>query len=96
LFKLVCIKLQSVLEDLTMFTATHLLVSRSRKTPVQLVPSEKGFKLLTEPEWQRGSDPAFEMRPKQGFFCQDIPVVGFSLQPIAVNSSSSQEKTITA
>lgn len=81
-----------------MFNATHLLVSRSRKTPVRLVSSEKGFKLITEQEWQQGSDPAFEMRPKQGFFCRDILVVGYSLQPIALEAphSTTQGKTVSA
>jgi hypothetical protein len=65
-----------------MFQPTHLLVSRTRQTPVQLIPSEQGFKIITEPEWQRGSEPAFEIRSKQGFFCQGISVVGYSLQPI--------------
>lgn len=65
-----------------MFHPTHFLVSRSRQTPVQIVPFEKGFKVLTEQEWRRGTEPAFEVRTKQGFFCQGIPVVGYSLQPI--------------
>lgn len=67
-----------------MFSPTHLLVSRSRKTPVQLIPSANGFKVLTEPEWQKGSEPAFELRARQGFFCQGVPIVGYSLQPIQV------------
>jgi hypothetical protein len=74
-----------------MFQPTHVLVSRSRQTLVQLIPSDKGFKVLTEPEWQRGSEPAFEIRPKQGFFCQGIPVVGYSLQPIAVETQATAE-----
>lgn len=65
-----------------MFHPTHFLVSRSRQIPVQIVPSQHGFKVLTEQEWRRGSEPAFEMRTKQGFFCQGVPVVGYSLQPI--------------
>ncbi|MBF2075747.1 MAG: hypothetical protein IGS50_18590 [Synechococcales cyanobacterium C42_A2020_086] len=69
-----------------MFNPTHLLVSRSRQTPVQLVAFEKGFKIVTEAEWHRGSEPAFEMRPKQGFFCRGVPVVGYSLQPMHVAS----------
>lgn len=80
-----------------MFNPTHVLVSRSRKTPVQLVPSANGFKALTEVEWQQGSEPAFEMRPRQGFFCQGISVVGFSLQPIAVDSArTAEEKSATS
>ena len=65
-----------------MFQPTHLLISRSRKTPVQLVPSNAGFKVLTEQEWQQNNEPAFELRAHLGFFCRGIPVVGFSLQPI--------------
>ncbi|NJO41039.1 MAG: hypothetical protein HC769_10515 [Cyanobacteria bacterium CRU_2_1] len=70
-----------------MFTPTHVLVSRSRKTPVQLISSAAGCKILTEPEWQRGSEPAFEIRPRQGFFCQGIPVVGYRLQPIDIKAT---------
>ncbi len=74
-----------------MFQPTHYLVSRSKKIPVQLVSSASGFKILTEPEWQRGAEPAFEMRPRQGLFCQGIPVVGYSLQPIDVEIVSAPE-----
>jgi hypothetical protein len=81
-----------------MFNPTHVLVSRSRKTPVQLLASPQGFKILTEPEWQRNSDPAFEMRSKQGFFCQGIPVIGYSLEPIDIDavSTSSEGRTVTS
>ncbi len=65
-----------------MFRPTHLLVSRSRSTPVQLVQNTKGFFLVTESEWQQQRKPAFEMRPQRGFFCQGIPVLGYSLQPL--------------
>ncbi|GAB4377055.1 MAG: hypothetical protein Kow00121_25450 [Elainellaceae cyanobacterium] len=75
-----------------MFNPTHFLVSRSRKTPVQLVPSNQGFKVLTEPEWQRGSEAAFEIRARQGFFCQGVPVVGYSLQPIHQAEAASVEE----
>lgn len=71
-----------------MFNPTHLLISRSRKTPVQLIQSEKGFKVLTEQEWREGSEPAFEIRARQGFFCRGIPVVGYSLQPIHVDATT--------
>ncbi len=79
-----------------MFTPTHLLISRSRQTPVKLIPFDKGFKLLTEPEWQRGSQPAFEMRPSQGFFCQGTPIVGYSLQPIDLDASPAAKNAMTA
>lgn len=72
-----------------MFNPTHVLVSRSRQTPVQLIPAENGYKLLTEPEWQQDREPAFEMRPRQGFFCQGISVVGFKLEPIALEAATS-------
>ena len=67
-----------------MFNPTHLLISRSGKTPVQLAPSSKGYFLVTAPEWQSGKQPAFELRSKLGFFCQGIPIVGYQLQPIPV------------
>ncbi len=65
-----------------MIKPTHLLVSRSRSTPVQLVPSTQGFFLLTESEWQWKSNPAFEMRSQRGFFCQGVPVLGYTVQPL--------------
>ena len=70
-----------------MFKPTHLLVSRSRQTPVQLIQNAKGFSLLTQPEWQQGREPAFEMRSKLGFFCQGIQVVGYNLQPLVAAAS---------
>jgi hypothetical protein len=73
-----------------MFTPSHLLVTRSKKTPVQLIPSEQGFKILTEIEYDRGTEPIFEMRTKLGFFCQGIAVVGYTLEPIDAPAS---EKT---
>ncbi|MBI4780629.1 MAG: hypothetical protein HY785_04835 [Oscillatoriophycideae cyanobacterium NC_groundwater_1537_Pr4_S-0.65um_50_18] len=79
-----------------MFNPTHVLVTRSRKTPVQLVASEKGFKVLTEVEWLRGSEPAFEMRSRQGFFCHGTPVVGFSLQPIAIDAVPTAKPSATS
>lgn len=65
-----------------MFEPTHLLVSRSRQTPVRLVSGKKGFQIVTEPEWEQGVEPAFEVRPKQGFFCKGVLVIGYSLEPI--------------
>jgi hypothetical protein len=82
-----------ILKDTTMFHPTHYLVSRSRKTPVQLVPSAKGFQVLTEPEWQQGKAAAFEMRVRQGFFCQGVPVVGYHLQPIAIEPAIFDQAT---
>jgi hypothetical protein len=76
-----------------MFHPTHLLVSRSRQTPVQLIASEQGFKVMTEIEVQQGREPAFELRSKQGFFCQGILVVGYSLQPISLETEVSQQPT---
>ncbi|MBD0268332.1 MAG: hypothetical protein ICV77_08565 [Cyanobacteria bacterium Co-bin8] len=68
-----------------MFQPTHLLVSRSRQTPVQLVAGSQGYELYTEKEWQQSRKPAFEMRSKLGIFCQGIPVVGYNLQPLTAN-----------
>ncbi len=79
-----------------MFQPTHLLVSRSRQTPVQLVAAEHGFKIVTEIEFQADREPAFEIRSKQGFFCQGIPVVGYSLQPISVELEASRESVDSA
>ena len=81
-----------------MFQPTHLLVSRSRSTPVQLVPNTKGFFLLTESEWQQQKNPALEMRPQRGFFCQGIPVLGYVLEPLdsQVNLTTSNSVVTTA
>lgn len=68
-----------------MFQPTHLLITRSRQTPVQLIPTTQGMQVLTEVEWQQGRSAAFELRPRQGFFCRGVPVVGYSLQPIAAS-----------
>ncbi len=65
-----------------MFRPTHLLISRSQSTPVQLTKSPEGFFLVTETEWQEQSKPAFEIRPQRGFFCKGFPLLGYSLQPI--------------
>ncbi|MDJ0705121.1 MAG: hypothetical protein QNJ46_17705, partial [Leptolyngbyaceae cyanobacterium MO_188.B28] len=46
-----------------MFNPTHLLVSRSKQTPVQLVRSSRGFALVTETEWRQRSQPVFELHP---------------------------------
>ena len=69
------------------FKPTHLLVSRSNSTPIQLVQSPKGFFLVTESEWLEYRKPAFEMYPQQGFFCQGLPVLGYSLQPLGTQVS---------
>jgi hypothetical protein len=66
-----------------MFSPSHVLISRTRETPVQLVASRGGYKLYTEIDWQRGQEPAFELRPKQGLFCRGVHVVGFRLAPLA-------------
>jgi hypothetical protein len=79
-----------------MFRPTHLLVSRSRATPVQLVQSPKGFFLLTEPEWQQHRQPMFEMHPQRGFFCQGIPVLGYSLQPLDTQVSLTTSASVIA
>ncbi len=83
---------------MVMFEPTHLLISRTKQTPVQLVQSSKGFLLLTESEWRQNCLPAFEMRSKRGFFCRGIQVVGYSLQPletqVAVTTSAPVALTV--
>ena len=75
-----------------MFNPTHLLISRSRQTPVQLVLSPNGYFLVTAPEWQNGKQPAFELRSKLGFFCQGIPIIGYQLQPMPMASDPIESK----
>lgn len=77
-----------MLKKIAMFRPTHLLVSRSKQTPVQLVSSPKGFFLATELDWQQRRQPSFEMHPRRGFFCQGIPILGYSLQPLETQNSS--------
>jgi hypothetical protein len=77
-----------------MFHPTHMLVSRSQQTPVQLLPGSRGYLLQTEQEWQNGKVPAFEMNSRRGFFCRSIPVVGYSLQPIATVADRIQSETV--
>jgi 2,3-bisphosphoglycerate-independent phosphoglycerate mutase len=76
-----------------MFNPTHYLVTKNRKTPVQVIPAKECFKLLTEIEAQQGKEPAFEMRPRQGFFCKDVLVLGFSLEPMTAEASEVQPKS---
>jgi hypothetical protein len=73
-----------------MFNPTHLLVSRSQATPVQLINSQKGYFLVTETEFKHNNEPAFELQAKRGIFCKGIPVVGYSLQLMVPNSESAQ------
>jgi hypothetical protein len=78
-----------------MFTPTHVLISRTKQTPVQLVAGPKGYQLFTEAEWQRGQDPAFELRSKLGLFCRGMAVVGFHLEPITTMvTPADQSQTI--
>jgi hypothetical protein len=70
-----------------MFKPTHLLVSRSKQTPVHLLTTVRGFALVTEAEWQQNQPPAFEIRSKLGFFCHGTPVLGYSLQPLTTKTS---------
>jgi hypothetical protein len=70
-----------------MFKPTHLLVSRSKQIPVHLVAGRAGFFLVTESEWHQNRKPAFEMHSQRGFLCQGIPVLGYSLQPLAIKTS---------
>jgi hypothetical protein len=67
-----------------MFHPTHWLVSRHRKTPVQLVPSASGFHLMTVQEAESSKTAAFELRARLGIFCQGIQIVGHRLEPMAI------------
>ncbi|PSR15380.1 hypothetical protein C8255_23070 [filamentous cyanobacterium CCP3] len=73
------------------FTPTHVLISRTKETPVQLVAGSKGYWLYTESEAQKGATPAFEVRPKLGFYCRGQQVVGFSLQPLTTQTAAHAE-----
>jgi len=68
-----------------MFQATHLLISRAKQIPVQLVTGTKGFQILTETEWAQNREAAFVFHPKLGFSCHGVSVVGYSLQPITAD-----------
>jgi hypothetical protein len=77
------------------FQPTHTLVSRSRRLPVQLVSGRDRHWVVTEQDWQKGGEPAFQLHPKLGFFCRGIQVLGYRLEPLEseAQSSSSSEKT---
>lgn len=74
-----------------MFKPTHVLISRSRQVPVQLMQSSQGVFLMTEQESDTEQEPAFMLHPKRGFFCRGVQVLGYSLQPI--NSEFAFEPT---
>ncbi|NJL86778.1 MAG: hypothetical protein HC886_13665 [Leptolyngbyaceae cyanobacterium SM1_1_3] len=73
-----------------MFTPTHTMVSRSRKIPVRLARGKQRFLIFTEQEWAQKQKPAFEMHPKLGFFCRGVQVLGYRLEPCAVQASGSE------
>ncbi len=73
------------------FTPTHLLISRTKETSVQLIAGPQGYWLYTKAEAQKGTTPAFEMRPKLGFYCRGHQVVGFSLQPLTARAVAHAE-----
>lgn len=75
------------------FTPTHVLVSRTKETPVQLVAGQKGYWLYTEAEAQKSGPPAFELRPKLGIYCRGQQVVGFRLQPLAAKAVAQPKTT---
>ncbi len=79
-----------------MFQPTHHLVSKTRRIPVQLITNPQGASLLTEDEWRKGSPAAFSIHPKRGFFCHDIQVLGFSLEPIAPADKQATEASPSA
>jgi hypothetical protein len=78
-----------------MFTPTHVLETRSKATPVQLVSSPNGVYLVTEQEWNKPVTPAFELRPKLGIFCCGTLVVGYRLKPIVVHKPNLVEPSVT-
>lgn len=78
-----------------LFQPTHVLVSRTRETPVQLIPTQRGYALYTQSEWEKGRQPAFELRAKLGIFCLNTPVIGYNLQPLAPNSVVADASTKT-
>ena len=65
-----------------MFTPTHVLISRTKTTPVQLMTAQGNYQLYTEADCQQGRPASFELKPKQGIFCQGVQVVGFRLEPL--------------
>jgi hypothetical protein len=71
-----------------MFSPTHILISRTKETPVQLMATRGGYKLYTEVDLQQGREASFELKPKQGIFCQGIPVVGFQLAPMPAEAEA--------
>ena len=77
-----------------MFSPTHLLISRSKTTPVQLVAARGCYQLYTEADWQQGKTPSFELKPKQGIFCRGVQVVGFQLQPMDADASTSESSAV--
>lgn len=71
------------------FQPTHTLVSRSRRLPVQLVPGRDRHWVVTEQDWHKGDEPAFQLHPKLGFFCRGIQVLGYRLEPLESEAKSS-------
>lgn len=78
------------------FTPTHVLISRTKETPVQLVTGPRGYWLYTEAEAQKGTTPAFEVRPKLGIYCRGQQVVGFHLQPLTAATAAQPKATTVA
>ncbi len=78
----------------TPFQPTHLLISRAKQVPVQLVSGTTGFQILTESEWAHQRQAAFVFHPKLGFSCHGVPVVGYSLQPITADFETRTPTTV--
>ena len=78
------------------FQPTHTLVSRSRRLPVQLVPGRERHWVVTEQDWRKGGEPAFQLHPKLGFFCRGIQVLGYRLEPLESEAESSSSPGETA
>lgn len=79
-----------------MFSPTHVLVSRTKETPVQLMATRGGYQLYTEADWQQGRAASFELKPKQGIFCQGVQVVGFRLAPLDTTAEASASTQTTS
>jgi hypothetical protein len=42
---------------------------------------------MSERDYWQDAEPAFEIRPHLGLFCRDIPIIGYSVEPIPVAES---------
>lgn len=66
-----------------LFQPTHYLVSPTRRIPVLLVSKGDISWAYSEEEWREQKVPAFKIHVKLGFFCYDMKVINYTLEPIA-------------